>query len=321
VNELHYLQAGAAFALALGVSLVGMPVAVVAGRRFDMVVHPRLFGKGRAGVSYLGGSALAVAVGVAFMVSGRGFHRQVATFFIAALVVLLLGIADDRSKGGGVPIYLRIGAEAGAAGFLVWGGLRPHVTGRPVVDAALTIFVLVAAANAFNLLDNMDGVAGATAAAASAGLFGLAAMGDQWLVAVMAAGLCGASLGFLRHNLMGPRVFLGNGGSLFLGFLIGATALKLRLPVQGAWGLVAAIAVLAVPAMDTSVVVMSRLLAHRSPFEGGVDHLSHRLVLMGVSTRGAAMMHAAGAALGAGGAALAVLLARNEPLIAFLAVF
>jgi UDP-GlcNAc:undecaprenyl-phosphate GlcNAc-1-phosphate transferase len=118
-----------------------------------------------------------------------------------------------------------------------------------------------------------------------------------------------------------PRVYLGNGGSLFVGFLLAATTLKLRLPIDYPWGLFAAISVLAVPAMDTSLVILSRLWAGRSMFEGGVDHLSHRLVHLGLTPRMTAYAHCAGSALGAGAAMVAVLIERHEPLMVAIAGF
>jgi UDP-GlcNAc:undecaprenyl-phosphate GlcNAc-1-phosphate transferase len=320
MTRTHYVQAAVAFSVALGSSLLCMPLADSIGRRFGWVVYPRLFGKGRSAISYLGGAGLALTASVAFGASARGFTREVATLLAGAFVLLAFGLADDRSSREISP-PLRLGVEALAAVVVWWGGLRPDITGIPVVDASLTAFFLVAAANAFNLLDNMDGVAGATGAAASAGLFALAAMSGQYLVALLAATLCGACLGFLRHNLVGARIYLGNGGSLFLGFLIGATALNLELAVSPPWGFLAAAAVLVVPALDTSIVVMSRLIAGRSPFEGGTDHVSHRLVLLGASTKSAATFHAAASAVGTAGAVGAVVLARQEPLIAVFVLF
>jgi UDP-GlcNAc:undecaprenyl-phosphate GlcNAc-1-phosphate transferase len=325
MTKVHYIEAGVDFVFSLAITLLGMPLAVRMGGRLGLTVSPRLFARERERISYLGGAALAIAVFLTFLASkainfgvGR-IPRSVAAALTGALALLVFGLADDRSAPRGLPRLLRLSVEIALAAWLWWQGLRPEITGVTWLDALGVIFFVVASANAFNLLDNMDGVAGATAAAASAGLFGLAVVSGQHSVALLAAALCGACLGFLRHNIVAARVFLGNGGALFLGFIIGAMALKLTARASAPWGYFAAIAVLLVPAMDTSIVILSRLLAKQSPFQGGVDHLSHRLVLLGATTRRAAMLHALGSALGAGGAALAVVLARHEPLIALLA--
>jgi UDP-GlcNAc:undecaprenyl-phosphate GlcNAc-1-phosphate transferase len=315
-----YLQVCAAFVAAFLLSLSVMPLAVSLGRRTGMVVSPRLFGKGSPPISYLGGAALAVAAGAGFTLAG-GLLREAGTLLGASLVLLSFGLVDDRARSGGISPALRVSVEVVVATWVWWAGLRSTPSGVAWVDALLTIFFLVAASNAFNLLDNMDGVAGTTAATIAAGLFGLALFGGQYLVATLAAAIFGASLGFLRHNLVQPRLYLGNGGSLFLGFLLAATTLKLRLPIDYPWGLLAAISVLAVPAMDTSLVILSRLWAGRSMFQGGVDHLSHRLVHLGLTPKTTAYAHCAGSALGAGAAMVAVLMERNEPLMLALAGF
>jgi UDP-GlcNAc:undecaprenyl-phosphate GlcNAc-1-phosphate transferase len=314
-----YFQAGEAFILGLGSSLVGMPVAVWAGRRFGMVTYPRLFGRGREGVSYLGGLAVAVALmGAAITASWGALPPALKYVLAGAALLLLVGLADDRSRRGGLTPLSRVVVETAIGAWLWWAALRPVITGMPWLDAVIVIFFLVAAANAFNLLDNMDGIAGTTASAAGAGLTGLSLLSGQPLLALVAAALTGACLGFLRNNLFVSRVFLGNGGSVFLGFIIAGMALELNLPVQPPMRFVTTIAVLSVPAMDTSVVVLSRLLTRRSPFEGGTDHLSHRLLVLGASIKGAAAFHAWVSALGVAAVALTVLTGRFEPVVGYL---
>jgi len=314
-----FFRTGQAFILGWGTSLLAMSVAVWAGRRFGMMTYPRLFGRGREGVSYLGGLAVAVAlIAAAITASWGDVPRPLEYVFAGAALLLLVGLADDRSRRGGLTPSSRVTIEVAIAAWLWWAALRPTITGSPWLDAVIVIFFLVAAANAFNLLDNMDGIAGATAAAAGAGLTALSLLSGQPLLALVAAAMTGACLGFLRNNLFVTRVFLGNGGSVFLGLVIAGMTLELNLPVQPPMRFVAAIAVLGVPAMDTSVAVLSRLMTRRSPFEGGTDHLSHRLLLLGASTRGAAVLHAWVSALGVMGVALTVLTGRFEPVVGFL---
>jgi UDP-GlcNAc:undecaprenyl-phosphate GlcNAc-1-phosphate transferase len=242
---------------------------------------------------------------------------------LAGFVLLIFGLVDDHAsrRGGGLSPTIRVVVEVWAAVALWWAGLRPQLLGNVWLDAIVVVIFLVACVNAFNLLDNMDGVAGATAAATAAGLFGLAYLSGQPEVAWLAAAVSGGALGFLRHNLVAARIFLGNGGTLFLGFVIGALALRLRVSAEPPWSLLAAVAALGVPVMDTSIVIVSRLRARRSPFKGGVDHLSHRLVRLGFTSRSAALLHATGAALGGVVAFFAVLFSRMEPIAGVIGAF
>ena len=315
---------GAAFLVALILGLGTMPVAYSVGHRLDMVSHPRLFGQGASAVSRLGGLAVAASVVVVilpFLVLADGLIREVGALLVGAVVLLVLGAFDDKPKDRELSPYFRLSVEACVASAVWVGGVQATPTGNPWIDAPLTVFFLVAATNAFNLLDNMDGVAGSCAATVAAGLFALAGLSGQYLVAILAAATLGASLAFLRYNLVSARVYLGNGGSMFLGFLITATTLKLSLPIAQPWSYLAAIAVLIVPAADTSLVMMSRWIARRPLMTGGVDHLSHRLVVLGFSTRTSALAHSLASAVGAAAVAAAIVLKKNEPLVVVFALF
>jgi UDP-GlcNAc:undecaprenyl-phosphate GlcNAc-1-phosphate transferase len=324
MNESHLALSGFAFAFSLLLGLGGMSLAYSLGHRFGMVSHPRLFGRGAPAVSHLGGAALAASVlGVILplLLLTHGLLKEVGALMAGALTLMVLGLVDDKVRVGGLSPYLRLMVEASVAAAVWWAGVRATPTGNNWIDACLTVFFLVAATNAFNLLDNMDGVAGACAATIAAGLFALAGLSGQYLVAILAAATVGASLAFLRHNFVNARVYLGNAGSMFLGFLIAAATLKLRLPLSQPSSYMAAIAVLAVPVADTSLVIISRWTARRPLLTGGVDHLSHRLVLLGLSTKASALAHCLASAVGATMVAFAVVLHRNTPVVFITALF
>jgi UDP-GlcNAc:undecaprenyl-phosphate GlcNAc-1-phosphate transferase len=308
------------FALSLGCGLVLSSIAIQVGRRFGWVVRPRLFGRGGSEISYLGGVALAVSSGLAIAVAG-GLGPRGQIVLAGGFVLLIFGLADDRLPGGGLSPVLRLLVEVVVALAVSSTVLRPALIGIGFLDLLLSVFVLVAASNAFNLLDNMDGVAGATAAAVAVGLIGLGILQGQPVVSIFGASLLGACISFLRHNFRGGRLYLGNGGSLFLGFLLAAWALHLQFPIAKPWGLFAVIALLAIPATDTTLVVLSRMAAHRPVLEGGVDHLSHRLTRLGLSAHGAALVHAAGCGLGAAAAVFAVEAETIGPLVAVILWF
>ena len=129
----------------------------------------------------------------------------------------------------------------------------------------------------------MDGLTAGLAGIASLAFFGIAALNDQYLVASLSLALAGCALGFLKKNYHPAEIFMGDGGSLFLGFLISYIGLKLRFDSPISRSFLVPITICAVAVIDTTLVVCSRLLKGSSPFQGGQDHLSHRLLKLGFS--------------------------------------
>lgn len=282
---------------AFAASLFLVPLTMLAGHRLGLVSKPRLFGKSERSIPNIGGVGLALAAAVAFHAI-YNFPAASASIVVGAGLAALLGLADDRFPFIGHSPPRRLMLQIGIAVIAWLAGFSADEPG--VFGFLATVGVLVVAMNAFNLLDNMDGVAGSTGAATSAGIALLASMGGQFLVAGLAAAVSGACLGFLLFNMHNARVYLGNGGSLVLGFLIGGAALKLRLPIQEPWSMIGAVAALSVPFTDTGVVVVSRMLNHRPLMSGGTDHISHRLVMLGAPTELSALLHGLGAAVATG---------------------
>ena len=313
------LQHAVAFGLALLGTLAATPVAVAAGSRLGVLVQPRLFGGGDRWVSPLGGAVLAVVACAVVPLAGNG-SSSIWSLLAGGVALVALGVLDDHRREG-LTARSRLGIESLVAAAVWWAGLRPDLSTVPVIDLVLTVFFLVGAANAFNLLDNMDGVAGATAVASAAGIVVLASLYGDPLVAGLAATVGGAALGFLHHNLGGGSVFLGNGGALFLGFVLGGAALMLHVPLPGRWGIPAAVVLMAVPAADTTLVIVARTLARRPVTQGGTDHASHRLVAAGLSPVGAAAGHAGGAAVAAVAVGVAAAHGRPEILLVVLVAF
>jgi UDP-GlcNAc:undecaprenyl-phosphate GlcNAc-1-phosphate transferase len=144
----------------------------------------------------------------------------------------------------------------------------------------------VGVTNSINFFDNLDGGASGTVALTSIALLFLALQGEQYLIAAMAAVLAGATLGFLIWNKPPARIYMGDAGALFLGLLIASLVIRLDTnPINNFATFSIPILLLAVPIMDTSVAVLSRLQRGISPFQGGKDHLSHRLIRSGLSKR------------------------------------
>jgi UDP-GlcNAc:undecaprenyl-phosphate GlcNAc-1-phosphate transferase len=147
---------------------------------------------------------------------------------------------------------------------------------------SLTVLWLVGITNAFNLLDNMDGLAAGIAAISSLTIFAIAVTNGQFLVAALAVGLAGCAIGFLRHNFHPARIFMGDGGALFVGFLIAYLGIKMRFESGRLVSAIVPLLVCSVAILDTTLVTISRLTTGRSPFLGGQDHVSHRLVRLGL---------------------------------------
>jgi UDP-GlcNAc:undecaprenyl-phosphate GlcNAc-1-phosphate transferase len=152
----------------------------------------------------------------------------------------------------------------------------------------VTIFWVIGITNAINLLDNMDGLAAGSVAISALAFFVVAALNGQYLVAALSIALAGACVGFLMHNWSPATIYMGDSGALFLGFLLAVIAVRLHFPHHShVSALASRLLILALPIIDTSTVVISRLRRGVSPFQGARDHLSHRLLRRGYSTRGA----------------------------------
>ncbi len=227
-----------------------------------------------------------------------------------------MGLVDDLK--GGLSPYLRLAVEIGAGVAVHVTGSGADVGGPPGLSLALTVLWVVGITNAFNLLDNMDGLSAGVAALASTAFCLIAALNGQFMVAALAAGVAGCATGFLRHNFHPAKIYMGDAGSLFLGYLLAVLGLELQLETTPPLvALFVPLLVLGVPLFDTTLVTVQRLLHGRSPAQGGRDHASHRLVWVGIPVPVAVcLLYAAGVALGW----LALLLARLDTVSGLLLV-
>jgi UDP-GlcNAc:undecaprenyl-phosphate/decaprenyl-phosphate GlcNAc-1-phosphate transferase len=291
------------FAAAFVGTLALTPVAWRLAVRFGLVDRPEEYHKTHARITpYLGGLAVMVGL-VAVGTVTAGTDGQAMTILAGAVVLGAVGLRDDYRT---VSPWIRIGIEAAAAVSLWFVGIRAGIFWIPALDLAVTVLWVVAVVNAFNMTDNMDGLAGGVAAAASLGIGTVTAMQGDYLVAAFAFAVAGASLGFLRYNFPPAKIFLGDAGSMLLGFLVAALTLHLDLVREHDPTRIAIIVLLvAVPLFDLSLVVIARLLGRRPLWRGGTDHASHRLRHNGYSgTRLAVVMPVT--QLAASGVAVAV---------------
>ncbi|MBO9308324.1 MAG: undecaprenyl/decaprenyl-phosphate alpha-N-acetylglucosaminyl 1-phosphate transferase [Chloroflexi bacterium] len=233
----------------------------------------------------MGGLAIYLAFLLALLIFGNqpAHLNELIAIVLCASFLAAIGFWDDRKE---LRPRTKYASQLAVALFCAAVGLRVDLFGNLLLDVALTVFWYVGIINAVNFLDNMDGLAAGSSAIAAFFLFLLSALQGQTLVSSLSAALCGALIGFLIYNFNPASMFMGDMGSLPIGFLLAVLGLKLRFATQApAASWMIPILVLGLPIFDTTLVVFTRLREGRSPAQGGKDHCSHRLVAMGLHPR------------------------------------
>ena len=276
-NGLRYLLA---FAVPLLGAAALTPLAARIAHRTGRLDHPKDDRFHSTATPYLGGLAVVGGLLLAslFVTSARA---QLNVILLGAAALGALGLVDDIR---GVGPLVKIAVEA-ALGVTLWlGGVRAGLFDSAALDLLLTVTWVIVVVNAVNILDNMDGVAAGVAAVSALGFAAIAADRGDYLVASFALAVAGGCLGFLPYNFPPARIFMGDTGSLFLGFLLASLGLKLDLvgPTSLGRAIVPALA-LAVPLFDLLLVTIARSSAGRPIYQGGVDHSAHRLHAIGLA--------------------------------------
>ena len=241
-------------------------------------------------VPLLGGVAIYLGFILALVfLGGLRYIRELVAILVGASLVSILGVWDDR--WGLRPLFKLLGQGAAAA-LLLLAGVEVHVFPWGWLNTAVTVVWVIGITNALNLLDNMDGLSAGIAAIA-AGYFALmCAFTGQYLVGTLAVALMAACIGFLVYNWNPATIFMGDSGSLFIGFVLAALGIKLRFPANVpfvTW--MVPLFVLLVPLFDTTLVTISRLRRGLNPLTTpGKDHSSHRLTYAGLSRREAVLV-------------------------------
>jgi len=272
--------------------------------RFGYVAKPKTDRWHKRPTAMLGGIAIFLSVTAIYLVFAAPTPAAAAVLGGSAFL-FLVGLIDDVVN---IRPYQKLIGQLIGAGFLILAGLKLPLSGYEIVDIWLTVFWVVGITNAINLLDNMDGLAAGIATIAASSLaINFAANGLNNEL-ILASALIGALLGFLVFNFNPASVFMGDSGSMFIGFLLSGSVL-LNQAGGRSRGIVAVLAVpvlvLFVPIFDTTFVTVLRKLWGRKASQGGRDHTSHRLVALGLSERNAVLMLYA-FAIGSGALALLV---------------
>ena len=278
------------FVTALVFAIGGTPIARRLAEHIGLVAKPGGYRVHTGSIPLLGGVAIYGAFLIALILFADRFYiPQLVGILVGATMVSFLGIVDDRI---GLRVWTKLIGQTLGALILIVTGVSIELFPYPVLNAAVSLFWIVGITNAMNLLDNMDGLSGGVAAVAATFFLLISALNGQYLVGSLSAAILGAALGFLIYNFNPASIFMGDTGSLFLGFVLAAIGIKLRFidhPVVYTWFI--PILVLAVPIFDTTLVFVSRLRRGLNPLTSpGTDHLSHRLVARGFTKREAVLI-------------------------------
>jgi UDP-GlcNAc:undecaprenyl-phosphate GlcNAc-1-phosphate transferase len=244
-------------------------------------------------VPYLGG--VAIIVGTIATTFGSAvltdFTQQTlllaSTILIPALLMSIVGLIDDIKQLKPWPRFVAQNAIALVSATIL---VKTDTLGAPfgvlALDFAVTMLWLVGITNSINFFDNIDGGSSGAIAISSVALTLIAVSNGQILIGAMSAVLAGSAIGFLIWNKPPARIYMGDAGALFLGILIATLTIRLDSNEElGTVGVFIPFLLLAIPILDTTVAVTKRIYRRLSPFQGGRDHLSHRLMRLGLKKR------------------------------------
>ena len=272
----------AALPVALLVTWAAMPLVVRLAWATGYLDHPEARKLHTSATALLGGVAVfavALAVwGLAMRLMPHSPEDWEGYYLISGgTLALALGMWDDRF---GMAPSIKMLGQAAAATLIVAAGAVPQFGLPHGVEAAITLVALIGLMNAVNFLDNMNGMVGGLAPIALAGFAWMSLERGAQGVAAAQLALAGACVGFLPFNFPRARIFLGDAGSLFLGYSLGASALIAMRSQPPGWAQVGPLLALGYPAFDMVFVILTRLKDRSPVYQGGKDHTNHRLATL-----------------------------------------
>jgi UDP-GlcNAc:undecaprenyl-phosphate GlcNAc-1-phosphate transferase len=280
------------------ISFIATPLVRRLAQRVNFVDNPQARKMHITPMPMLGGVAIYLGLIASVVLGGLQDYSEMFGVMGAATVITLVGLWDDRRElSPGIKLLGQIAATA----ILIAVGIQVNIFRIEWLNVAITLLWVIGICNAINFQDNMDGLAAGLATVTSGFFFMLATIEGLGLVATLGAATLGASIGFLYYNFNPASLFMGDAGSLLLGFMLAVLGIKLEFtgrPIAATWMI--PIIILGVPIFDTTLVVISRLRRGRHIYEGGKDHTSHRLVsILGMShARSVMTLYLVSAALG-----------------------
>jgi UDP-GlcNAc:undecaprenyl-phosphate/decaprenyl-phosphate GlcNAc-1-phosphate transferase len=247
-------------------------------------------------VPYLGGLAIAISVVVlTFAAVIRSDNTQTtfplaATLLFPAIFLGLMGLIDDLASLNPLPrLIIQCVMAIAVAVFLIQSETVGITLDGTFIDEVVMTIWIIGICNSINFFDNLDGGAAGTVAVSTIGI-ALIALGEgQELIAALSIVTAGSTIGFLMWNRSPAKIYMGDAGALFLGVVVSVLTIRLNPGIAPKWNSISLLPMLlAVPILDTCVAVLSRIRRGISPFTGGKDHLSHRLMRRGLSKQSAA---------------------------------
>jgi UDP-GlcNAc:undecaprenyl-phosphate/decaprenyl-phosphate GlcNAc-1-phosphate transferase len=213
----------------------------------------------------------------------------------AGAVVMAIGLVDDLR--GASPL-LKVLVQGGAALYLYAAGFQIRMINNPLGESVtlgwlslpVTLLWIVGLSNAFNLIDGLDGLAAGVGLFALSVVFTFALLNERWEIAILAVALAGALLGFLRFNFSPASVFLGDSGSLFVGFVVAALSIRGSMKSSTAVAVITPLLALGFPIVDTALALVRRLARGKSILEADADHIHHRMMRRGLTPQRAVIM-------------------------------
>ena len=281
MSSFHFLS----FLGSLGVSLVLIPILAASAGRLQILDFPGGRKIHSVPVAKVGGVGFVFGAFVAILLWAPQ-NNLVFSFLLGGLIILFFGVWDDRT---GLNYKIKFLGQFLAAVLVVWHA-KLHIHALPffsgvelpiVVSISLTVFFIVGVTNAFNLSDGLDGLAGGMSILSLCGMTFLAWESEHTTLMLILVSVLGGLLGFMRFNTYPARVFMGDGGSQFLGFCLAVSCLELTTSSDGFYSLSVCLLLLGLPVLDTLCVMTQRIMEGRSPFLADRNHIHHKLMLHG----------------------------------------
>jgi len=294
--RLYLITAALSFALSAALT----PLVRALSLRLGWLDAPHGIKTHKAPVPSLGGIAIWLSYTLSLVAMRfvtrfpTGTLRSLRGILLGGLLVFLLGVVDDARKPKGLGFKSKFAVQILAAVIISRFGLRIHFIQPGYLALALTFLWVVGVSNAFNIIDIMDGLCASQAAVAALAFACIAFPAKEIYVGFAAAAVFGAALGFMPWNFSSSRkIFMGDSGSLFLGFILAAVSLGTHYSRTNTLGVYAPLFILLIPIYDTLFVMAMRMLKGQSPFLGSKDHFALRLETEGFSRHQIVAMAAA----------------------------
>jgi len=313
----YILIAAGAFVL----SIIFVPVAMKVAHHFGILDRPIThLKKHDRPTPYLGGVAIYLAflipVIVGKLIMHQTFHGIIGIIF-AATIIVIMGIIDDAKN---LSPYPKLAVQLITAVILICVNMRIRFMDNSILNIILTVIWVVGVTNAMNIIDIMDGLAGGVAAIAALAFFAVATFAGRVNDMIPAIALFGATAGYLIYNRPPAKIYMGDAGSLFLGFMLAALALNESYSRVNYIAVLSPILILGVPIFDTTLVTFIRMRKGIMPLYGSNDHLAQRVVMLGFTKPQAVLILLVVSLLLAGAAVWSTFLNFSVALLLYLGI-